>query len=221
MSEQVKVDVEKMSLVKLNKIKPFQGELKYLPDENYQKLKNEILTLGFSEPITVWNEGSAPYKILNGHQRYTALLRMEKEGYKIPEIPIILVKADSVREAKEKILSLTSQFGVIAERGLQEFAEQADIELAEIAGRFIFPDIDMEELESLAQNATDEAESDAEEPAQPTGDKNQRLKNITMYLTEYEYDSTVEKLESLMQENGASDYTDCILMLIEEAYAKG
>ncbi|MBK8202452.1 MAG: hypothetical protein IPK68_09130 [Bdellovibrionales bacterium] len=44
--------------VPYDKLNPLQGNLKDLSDENYSKLKKEILELGFSEPISVWeNDG--------------------------------------------------------------------------------------------------------------------------------------------------------------------
>jgi len=56
-------------------LKDFQGDLKDLSKLNYEKLKNEILTLGFSEPVSAWKAPDGLF-ILNGHQRIRVLKQM-------------------------------------------------------------------------------------------------------------------------------------------------
>lgn len=59
----------------LDELVEFQGELKTLSPENAARLRREILELGFSEPISVWQHDGTCY-ILNGHQRVTVLRGM-------------------------------------------------------------------------------------------------------------------------------------------------
>ncbi len=116
----------------------FQGELKSLSKTNYEKLRKEILELGFSEPISVWRHDGKHF-ILNGHQRLRTIQQMvEKEGYTCPPLPVTWVEADDFRQAKRKVLALTSQFGRIEDEGLFEFMSQAEISIAELAASFDF-----------------------------------------------------------------------------------
>ena len=69
--------------VDVSELTPFQGKLKTLSPENYQKLKSEILKTGFNFAQHVWpNEGQL--YIIDGHQRKTALEMMRAEGIEIP-----------------------------------------------------------------------------------------------------------------------------------------
>lgn len=131
----------------INYLIPFQGELKSLSKENYEKLKKEILELGFSEPVCVWQakEGELPF-ILNGHQRVRVLHQMRSEGYEIPPIPVTPVMADDIKQAKRKVLALTSQYGQIERQGLYEFMESAELSLKEIEESFRFPEINLDDF---------------------------------------------------------------------------
>lgn len=152
----------------------FQGDLKTLPDENYIKLKKLILKLGFSEPIAVWFNDKDEKCILNGHQRLLTLKKMRDEGYQIPFIPYSVVEAKDESEAKQKVLSLASDFGVISEQGLVNFAATSKIELGSIREQFAFP-IDFERLNELAPTKSVEvaghtrelAKNDEEAPIEP------------------------------------------------------
>lgn len=121
----------------------FQGDLKTLSVENAQKLRNQILDIGFSEPIAVWRNDGTNY-ILNGHQRLSVLLGMEADGYDIPPIPVSYVNARSYGEAKRKVLALTSQYGSITEEGLSRFLDDSGITDLD---DFEFPELSADEVE--------------------------------------------------------------------------
>lgn len=128
--------------VRLEDLKEFQGNLKDLSHENYQKLRTEILTHGFSEPVSIWINNGVTH-VINGHQRLRVLQGLMGEGFFIPPIPASVIEAKDEREAKEKVLALTSQFGEITEFGLYEFMEKASLDYS-ILDNFRFPEIDIE-----------------------------------------------------------------------------
>jgi len=125
----------------LEALTSFQGKLKSLSDQNAQKLKKEILELGFSEPIAIWVKGKTNY-ILNGHQRVRVLEMMREDGYTIPDLPVVVVEAKNATEAKKKVLALTSQYGKMEFDGLIEFTSDTPIRLKDIADSFSFPELD-------------------------------------------------------------------------------
>lgn len=162
----------------ISQLESFQGELKVLSDENYNKLKKEILELGFCEPVTIWKN-----KILNGHQRVKTLTRMKDEGYDIPKIPVNIVNAKDKKEAKKIILSLTSQFGKITNQGLYDFMKEAEIGLDEVMDSFSFSDVNMKDVESLF--GTDELNlefEDIEDAEVPDVDLEGTIPNKTTYI---------------------------------------
>lgn len=123
---------------------PFQGNLKDLSKENYQRLRKEIIELGFSEPVSIWMDKGKKY-LLNGHQRCRTVKQMvEQEGFDCPPLPVSTVEAKDYREAKRKVLALTSQYGEITKQGLYEFMSEAEITMPEIEDSFRFPEIDFD-----------------------------------------------------------------------------
>jgi len=145
-------------------LREFQGNLKTLPPANAAKLRKEILELGFSEPIGVWVKGAKKY-ILNGHQRVKVLEALASEGFSIPPIPIVYIEAKNLREAKKKVLSLTSQFGRLDIDGLREFASSAGITLKDVSDRFVLPEIDAKILMDVSHAAKDGKTGDDDAPA--------------------------------------------------------
>lgn len=172
--EQKKVEIkcEGNRLINRSTILDFQGGLKILPDAKYEKFKKLLLKLGFSEPISVWFDPDGQIHALNGHQRLATLAKMATEGFDVPEeIPVNLVYAGSVAEAKEKLLSLTSQFGEMSGQGLFEFVKGAEIPFVDV-GQFNFPEIDMKVFNANFQPTDDEGtgsnESEATAPKKLT-----------------------------------------------------
>ena len=99
--------------------------------------------MGFSEPISVWTQGRNNY-ILNGHQRLKVLIDMQSDGWVVPPVPVVHVKAKNVKEAKEKLLALTSQYGITTIKGLRSYTADAEINIEDVAKRFRIPDVQAE-----------------------------------------------------------------------------
>lgn len=104
----------------IDRIVEFQGELKKLSKENENKLRNSILKHGFIAPFFVWDD-HGEWKLLDGHQRLKTLLKMRKEGYDIPMLPVDYIEADSEEDAKRKLLHITSQYGEFTVDGFENF----------------------------------------------------------------------------------------------------
>ena len=126
-------------------LKPFQGGLKDLSVTNYKKLKAGILKLGFSEPLSIWLYHDTNY-VLNGHQRLRTILKMIDEGYSCDTLPCNIVQAKNKKQAKEKILALTSQYGEITSSGLYEFLNDAELSIDDVNEFYRFADIDTEKF---------------------------------------------------------------------------
>lgn len=159
--EAVEISCKGERLARLDELCEFQGELKSLSKADYEKLKSNLLDLGFSEPISIW-ENNGKKNILNGHQRVRALLSMRKEGYTVPDlVPINTVEAKDEREAKKKVLSLASQFGKVEKDGLYEFMTQNQITMPEIESEFRFPEIDISKFNAEFFYDSEELKDDA------------------------------------------------------------
>jgi DNA modification methylase len=168
---QIEISCTGADLVEIGKLENFQGNLKKLSKDNLAKLKKEILQNGFSEPISVWKNEDKFY-ILNGHQRVRTLLHMA-EDHEIPKIPINYVDAKNIKEAKRKVLALTSQYGEMTNEGLFQFMNDSSIEWSEIKDSFRFPEIDFNHFEKEKFSPAiieDEAPEPPQNPVSKLGD---------------------------------------------------
>lgn len=125
--------------IPLDDLLEFQGNLKDLTTENYEKLKNSIYKYGFSFPVFFWVDSAGSKWILDAHQRLRVLKKMRDEGFIIPDLPADPIQAGSVKEAKEKLLLLNSRYGKMTQEGFDEFT--ADINLEEIGDMLVLDDV--------------------------------------------------------------------------------
>jgi hypothetical protein len=142
--KQIKINCIGADTVHIDKLETFQGGLKELSEESYQKLKNLILEHGIIAPINVWEFTEETLVVLDGHQRNKALIRMRNEGFIIPKLPINYINAVDEQDAKRKLLCLTSTFGTMTQESLIEFCTDAEIDVEETLAKYRFVDIEWE-----------------------------------------------------------------------------
>lgn len=118
-----------------------QGELKELSTRNFEKLKRSILKHGIAFPFFVWQNDGANY-ILDGTQRDRVLSKMVAEGFTVPPLPCSLIRARDRKEAAEKILLISSNYGKLSEESLEEFLTENDLSFLELANELELPAID-------------------------------------------------------------------------------
>ena len=110
-----------LKALSMSDLTPVQDDLKTLSPANYERLKSAILQKGFCFPMFVWPFEGKNY-ILDGHQRQAVF---EKEGWNTP-VPCVFIEADSLKDAKEKLLICTSQYGTVTMDGLRDFVDGMD-----------------------------------------------------------------------------------------------
>jgi hypothetical protein len=106
------------------KVQDFQGGLKTLSEENFERLRCVLLgtdaepAQGFIVPLYVWTDSKGKHWCIDGHQRLQVLRRLGVQPYELPYVPI---EANSRKQAKERLLLINSQFGQISHAGFVEF----------------------------------------------------------------------------------------------------
>jgi hypothetical protein len=128
--------------IDLAELQPLQGNLKELSHRNFEKLKRSILRHGISFPFFVWQKDGRNW-ILDGTQRDRVLLKMKEQGYMIPRLPVALVEAKDRKEAAEKILLISSQYGKMSEQSLEEFLVENELEINDLLEEVELPALDM------------------------------------------------------------------------------
>ncbi len=148
MPETIRVAYGKPIPVPISKLNALQGELKELSEQSYVKLRKEIIDTGFAFSPHVWADKSGKYWLVDGHQRIATLLRMEKEGMKIPKIPVTPVEAKDIKEARRRVLQGVSQYGHVTQQGLFDFITAGKMDIEDITLSFDMPEIDLEEFKA-------------------------------------------------------------------------
>lgn len=123
----------------------FQDGLKKITRENLDKLKGAILKYGFSAPIFVWEHEGKSY-MLDGHQRVKALMALREEGYEIPPAPVVYVEAKDEKEARHKLLTIVSQYGIVQNKGFSEWTEGLDLQ--EVFAEVRIPEVNLSTIDA-------------------------------------------------------------------------
>jgi ParB-like chromosome segregation protein Spo0J len=151
----VKIAIDSKDTLATSQLEPLQDDLKSLKDDSYKKLKEEILTDGFSFAVHVYEDHeSGKIYIIDGHQRVEALNRMKKEGYNIPQVPVVFIHADDLDHAKRKVLAAASQYGSFNQLGAESFLNTIKgIDLDYLKERIMMPFINFDIMDLEVLNA--------------------------------------------------------------------
>lgn len=156
----IRVACKGSHLVSLDELTILQGDLKNLTEENYEKLKSRILERGYSFPIFWYQDQSGTKWILDGTHRKLVLIKLREEGYEIPKLPTCQIEARDIKEAKAKLLEVTSSYADITAEGLTTFT--ADLDLESLKDGLKLPDFNMSLLDIEVEQIPDEVEKPKE-----------------------------------------------------------
>lgn len=161
MSKEIRITCRGADTLPIDALIEFQKNIKTISKDNLAKLKRSILKHGFTAPIFVWK--GVDYHIIDGHQRMKALLSLREEGYDIPLLPVVYIEADNEKEAKEKLLYITSQYGEFSTDGLCSFIDGLDIDFNDIrlsTGEFNFKSM-LDQSETIGDDEAPEVQEEA------------------------------------------------------------
>lgn len=160
--KKIQIKCSGLTTLPIDLILEFQGALKKLSKANLDKLKKNILKLGFIAPLFVW-DNKGDNLLLDGHQRLAALIGLRQDGYDIPLLPVDYIHAEDEAEAKKMLLAITSQFGEFDQTELQEWIDQLDDGTAELL-RLVDHEIVFDEPESITEASRGGAYNDERSP---------------------------------------------------------
>lgn len=154
--KKIKITCTGANNISIDKLENFQGNLKKLSNVNLKKIKKQILLNGFNVPFFIWKD-SGKNKILDGHQRLKGLKSLQKDGYEIPLLPVAYIEADNEKDARQKLLGITSQYGEFEIDELENWLSEIDKDIVESL-RFsdeemIFDEKEIEEKTEIEEKA--------------------------------------------------------------------
>ena len=163
----LKISCEGATVLPLSSLIEFQGNLKPLSKENFAKLRRTIERKGFSFPVSVWQAPDGINYILDGHQRLRIVRSLAEDGWDIPEIPVNLCQADSLKDAKERLLAAASQYGTVEGQGLYELMMEADLDFETLMQETAYPEIDFDDFKLEFFDADNEKIEDDKDEVLP------------------------------------------------------
>lgn len=222
MKEKIRIKCQGALALEVDELTEFQGELKSLDVIDYEKLKNEILTNGFSFPVAVWRSEGQNF-ILDGHQRIRTIRQMIEEGHLCPALPVVVVEADSRQQAKHKLLAAASQYGQVQDQGLYEFVADAQISADALVESFRLPEIDMPKF--IAEHFVDLTAVDpADDPGVPAENEMRHasasVRQVQLFFDESTHPEFLEKSNAIAEALGKDNLTDTILEIVRQAHAR-
>lgn len=124
----IKINCEGTQYVDFHELNEFQEDIKTISREDLDKLKESIKSKGIIMPGFVWKHQDK-WWILDMHQRFRAFIELEKEGWYIPNVPVVEIFAKTKREAKEAVTIFISQYGKVDEKKLKVYLDKYQIKL--------------------------------------------------------------------------------------------
>ncbi|NLW47990.1 MAG: ParB N-terminal domain-containing protein [Firmicutes bacterium] len=145
MGKPIKVTCKSDTFLPFTQIQDFQGELKTRTQDDVDHLITSIQRHGFAFPFFVWRQPNGVCSCLDGHGRIMALTQLEREGYDIPELPVVYIDAENESEARTKLIQINVVSGRYTDTGFRDLVKDIpDVDLAD----YNYPDLDLERLDA-------------------------------------------------------------------------
>jgi len=216
----IKIAVEGKATVPIDDLTGFQGDLKSLDKENYEKFRKGVIDHGFSFAVHIWKDQGKNY-IIDGHQRIFGLKQMrENEGWNIPPIPVNIVQADSYEQAKKKVLLGASVYGRVNEDALFAYMTENNIDIDTLLSSADFAEIDMTkfaedffDLEKIDPIATiDQAMAPEMRSASDS------VRQVQLFFGSETHVEFMNKVKDLGEIYDTDNATDTVMECIREAH---
>lgn len=164
----IKITCEAADSLPLASLKDFQGNLKRLPIKSREKLLRSICVEGFMCPVFIWRRES-DNMLLDGHQRIKTLTYMQEKGWDIPDLPVVYIEAANEKEARRKLLKITSQYGEFELDELNSWLADMEDDIQESI-RLVDTELEIDIPEDVEETEGDDDIPEDVEPITKPGD---------------------------------------------------
>jgi hypothetical protein len=215
--EAVKIEVDdRLPRANITAFEDFQGDLKTLRKPQFDKLRSSILTQGFFAPVFVWRQpgNGSHLKLLDGHQRLRVLRGLEADGMQIPPIPYVPIEATDIKDAKAKLLRLTSQYGELDRDGLYAFLVEADLDPVALETDFNLAGTSLDAAKFLDEFINDTSLPEADVEAGRSASNG--VVKLQLSFTEDRYVVVMQNIERLKALLGVDNSSDAIDQALQQ-----
>ena len=202
----------KLPTAPITDFKASQGELKYLSEKNYTKLKKAIEKRGFDIPVYIWKDEDGTKWLLDGHQRQHVLTH---EGWTEP-VPYLTIKADNMNAAMARLLEITSQYGTVTQEGIDNFIATYELPEADVYDLVNFDNIKFYEL---GNEVTKHEDSSSRTPSDALNDTELRdSMSISLTFDKASFVEFMTYANYFREKYGVDTVTDAVVQAVKEQY---
>ena len=120
---------DRLPVMDIDALTELQDDFKHYTQT--RRLADRIAAAGFKYPAFVWQDGGGACYVLDAHSRLRALRLLRDDGWIIPPIPVVHIRAANLTEAKVELAHLNSRYAEIQADSAfwQELQDAAPLEL--------------------------------------------------------------------------------------------
>ena len=144
-NKEIRIRCEGKEYHDIDDLTQFQGELKSITSEDFNKLKESLKSDGLPLGFHIWKSKDKTF-IMDGHHRKMAMQALRDEGWFVPPVPCNPVIADTKNEAAKIVLISNSKYAKISEGSLSDFMIEFDLGIGDLANLDI-PELNMSDFE--------------------------------------------------------------------------
>lgn len=143
-TKEISIKCEAKEYIDIDKLIPFQGKLKAITKENFEKLKRSLIKDGLPLGFHIWKEKDKNY-IMDGHHRQLALKSIRDDGYFVPPVPCNNVIAKNKKEAAKAVLVSNSKYASMNESSISDYMIEHELSVDDLINLDI-PELNMDDF---------------------------------------------------------------------------
>lgn len=128
----IHIKCEAKSYYQLDDLNHFQGNLKSIEKDRFDKLKKSLISDGLPIGFHVWIDKKEKVWTIDGHHRVLALKALRDDGFHIPSLPCVIVQAKDKKEAAKAVLINNSKYAKINQESLSDFMIDFELQMPEL-----------------------------------------------------------------------------------------
>jgi hypothetical protein len=199
---QIQITCDPKLLVNIDSLTGIQGDLKSMAKDDFNRLVKSFEKDGIDSCFHVWNpnrgkESAPDWHIIDGHGRVLVLRELIRLGTHSIDggmVPCTETFAESIDEARRKVLKFSSQYHKITREGLWRFSVDNGIDVEELRA-YAIPQINVESFkaEFFPEPITNETKR-VEFDVTPTGQLKKIYEVVISCTDEHSQRTAYEKL---------------------------
>lgn len=218
--KKLKIAVRGAAELPIDKLEPFQGELKRIDREDFEALRKSLIEDGVTFVLHVWQNGGKNY-LIDGHQRLATMKMMrDQDKYEVPPVPVAYVEAANIKEARRKVLLAISQHGKVTDRTLSDYLKENQIDPVELTSVFRLPGIDVAKFMAKFDVAAIAPTIDMSVlPAAPgeMRHSSEGVKQVQLFFSAEDHAAFMKMSQELASKRGIKNVSDLLMELLRAA----